>query len=188
MEKLGDSKITILYTILILVISISFVIAAVSVNNKINNTLINETEKPKLATVVNGKSIFDDSYTKIYLSHYNNFSDVNFREIKDGSIISALMKVGNFNHKHEGFIINNKKYVFDLIACDRETESCEFRINGMRTGKIHLDVDKGPVNFNINGEYKVKVNSIRYHICDPDLPVCDKRYEAYDLVNVSIVP
>ncbi|MBW2974689.1 hypothetical protein KY366_03130 [Candidatus Woesearchaeota archaeon] len=151
---------------------------------------VKKIEKPVLAEAINGKSI-NSPKVQQYIKWHNDFSSLEFEKIeqikKTEKKISRPMLVGNSNHELKGFEIENKKYAFDLIACDRETDSCEFKVNGIRTGKIHLNKDDGPIAFNIDENYKVKVNSIKYNICDPDVPICDKRYEAYDLVELEVV-
>lgn len=142
----------------------------------------NITIKPTLATVVNGKSIFDDSYTEIYLSHYTNLSYVDFKNLTQrGS--SALLKAGNVETKIEGFVLNNKKYAVHLIACNREKGTCNFRVNGVLAKRLSPD---GTNTFDLDENYMIKIKSIIIDFCDNRL-VCDYLLQSYDLVEIEVV-
>ena len=92
----------------------------------------------------------------------------------------------------KGFIINDKKYVIDLVLCDNEHLSCIFRVNGVPTGRITTKDrkfsffgPKEPKSFDLNDRYKIEVNSIESDYCN-NYRFCDMRHEAYDIVNVSV--
>ena len=147
-----------------------------------DNVSNNILEKPKLATVVNGKNIFDDSYTPIYLGHYKHFSDVDFKDLTPREN-SALLKAGNVETKIEGFVLNNKKYAIHLVACNREKGTCNFRINGA----VAKDLSPNGIStFDLDENYAIKINSIKIDYCD-NRRICDYYYQAYDLVEIEVM-
>ena len=100
--------------------------------------------------------------------------------------ISRDLRIGNFDHELNGLILDTKKYVIDLAACDERTKGCILKINGVDTYKIYADnTNKEQNTFDINDDYVIKINSIIFDFCD-NKRFCDTYFEAYDLVNVSI--
>ena len=149
-------------------------------NKSLTATIVlNKKEEPKLATVVNNKDIFSDSYTITYLEHYNNLSKVNFENLTKKS--SALLKAGNADTKIEGFILNDKKYAIHLVGCNKEKGTCNFRINGA----LAKDLSPDRV-FGLDGNYSVKIKSIKFDYCD-NRRVCDYLLQSYDLAEIEVV-
>ena len=122
---------------------------------------------------------FDVDYVKNYFSMMNNFSTTkDFENIQE---ISTFMKVRNKEDNIRAYTIANKNYVIHLLGCSASDFTCAFRINGIPTKKL-----KEGDTFSLNDGYSLKVNSIIIDYCD-NQRYCDLSYEAYDLVEVSIV-
>ena len=104
----------------------------------------------------------------------------------DVSIISEKLASGNSDHELKGLIIGNKKYAFELIACDEKTKGCIFNVNGIQSDMIYLSHDgKSSDSFSLNDEYEFRIESIVFNFCDHKR-FCDTYFEAYDWVNISI--
>ena len=99
------------------------------------------------------------------------------------------MKKGLFYKGFNGHMINGKRYIIELLACDRRSKSCSFMINGdVVTKNIFLsDKEKEgkQVGFDLDGDYMLVINSIRFDYCD-NKRICDYDYEAYDLVDIAV--
>ena len=147
-----------------------------------NESIANETREIGLATIINGRSIFEDAYAQVYLEHYRNFSDVAFKNMTERKK-SALLTAGNAETKIEGFVIDNKKYAIHLIACDREKGTCNFRVNGVLAKGMSLE---GTDTFILDDSYTLRVKSITFDYCDKR-PVCDYLLQSYDLVELEVV-
>lgn len=138
-----------------------------------------------LAEMINGRPI-NSLEVQNYINWHKNFSSLQFKDITDESGVSVDMKVGNFNHRFEGFIIDSREYAFELVACDERTKGCSFKINGIDTEKIYSsETNKTPKTFSLNDDYEIKINSIVFNFCDHKR-FCDAHFEAYDLVDVEI--
>ncbi len=143
--------------------------------------------QPQLATIVGGKSIDDDSYTREYLRLRGFFGNLPLETVdKDNG---AVFNAGNVPEDIKGFVINDKIYAIHLILCTEEHNSCYFRVNGVPTGQITTkdsDVNDAAKSFTLEEEYRLEVNSIQFNYCGT-YRFCDMRHEAHDVVNVSIV-
>jgi len=139
-------------------------------------------EKLKLATVINGKNIFNDPYARVYLNRYNNFSGIDFKKLGERKK-SVLLKAGNVETNVEGFVLNSKRYAIHLVSCNREEGTCNFRINGAIARSLSPN---GIDTFNLNENHSIKINSIKIDYCD-GRRVCDYYYQAYDLVEMEVV-
>lgn len=172
-SKKGDFKKYIFYLLISSIILSFFVVA--EINNSNNSLVLNE-----LATEVNGQSI-DTPYILSYLETYDNFENIDFREVNEKT--NNIMAVGNMQDNLKGYRLNSKNYAVHLIYCDKENQGCYFRINGVPTGKLAVNNELS--SFNINENYKLKLNSITFDFCD-GARFCDTHFEAYDIVNISI--
>lgn len=162
----------------IIVIAINTTTQKVSTNT--TNTT-NQTE-PTLATIVNGKNIFDDPYIHTYFSRYNNLSDVDFKTLAErGS--SAILKIGNVKNNIEGFILGNKKYAIHLVGCKIREKTCNLRINGAVFKDLSPD---GTNTVDLDEDYSMRVKTVKIDYCD-NRPVCDYLFQSYDLVEVEVV-
>jgi len=184
---------TFIYAIIFLIISVSIITSAVDINNSLHNETLNESfrivtnvsiEEAKFAQVINNVNIRVPEINR-YLEWYNNFSDLDYEVVSRNR--TTILKVGALEGNIRGYVIANEKYVIDPFDCDKRTYSCEFQINGVRTGKLsHFDRQQEPKEFNINNDYKLVVNDIYFDYCDGK-KVCDYYYEAYNLVSVTLI-
>lgn len=87
-----------------------------------------------------------------------------------------------------GLQLGSKQFVVEVIACNQERQSCAFRVNGVAKGALHINagVDR-PNEMRLDEEYVLKVNAIQFDYCD-DRRICDYRIQAYDVVDVSVIP
>ena len=139
------------------------------------------TLDPDLATVVDGKSIFDDPYLSTYMKKFNNLRDVQFKTLQERGGTKINFTSGNFvERKVEGFRLGNKNYGVHMTSCFKDSEECVFRINGLYT---RLSPKSNP--FDLDGKYAVVVNVIHYDHCD-EYP-CDYFFDAYDLVEAEVI-
>jgi len=155
-----------------------------------NNTVLNNTERLLailnnlgLSQQVNNLNVIGDNYSLIYFEHNNNFSNVSFESIKVNN--NLLLKSGNIEKEINAFEINNKRYIIDLLVCDKQNKYCWFRVNGIVIKRISYDVAYGKNEIILDDVYKIRVNDIKFDYCE-NKAVCDYYYDAYDFVNISI--
>ncbi len=147
-------------------------------SNPYNNNEVHTFILSKGLASINVPYSVNLNYTKQYLSYMNNFSDVNFQSI---NAVSTVMSSRNVNDKIRGYKISDKNYAIHLLGCDSSDISCAFRINGVPTRKLR----PGDI-FPLNDGNILKINSIVLDYCN-NQRFCDVIYDAYDLINYSIV-
>lgn len=183
--KKGGSRLN-----LFLILVILTVLVGVITTSGLNNTSADDvTTKIPLANVVNNVSI-QTPYIKQYLATYNDFSDVMYEKVLPNSVTHEVLTVGNHEDNIKGFEINGKRYAVHLLLCDYNLQRCFFRINGVPTGALHAFKEGQPEDsaaFNLDATYKIKINSITFDHCD-NRRFCNLHYEAYDIVNISVMP
>ncbi len=179
--KRGSSKSVILLFLAVLFVSVG-VIAASNLYGSDEGV----THK-KLAGTVNGVSI-NSPYIKEYIQAFKNFSEINHEKVTDKPFV---MTVGAKNKLVKGFEINNELYFIHLIYCDRYTDSCAFRVNGVPTNALYnskvKDRQGKQLFFNLNKEYRMIIESIQFDYCD-NRRFCDLYFDTYDVVDVKLVP
>ena len=202
-----DNKKSNIFSIIIIIASLSFVVGAVGINNTLNQssnltpdftiTSLNETvpvnvsalksNKTVLAKVFNEDNLDFDTESKArYLEIRKNFSDSKFTNIT--SNIDYNLKVGAKIDTLRAISINNNNYVIDLIKCKLQGRYCTFRINGVPAVRLHSFEEYGNSNinsFDIDGSYILKVNSIKFNHCE-GTGFCHFGYQSYDVVDVMI--
>lgn len=195
-DKKGQLK---FFTILVLVLMSVFVVAAVvsekvnqtsapqqelmSIDNStdelvVNNLLSNKTE-PKLAEVVDGKSIHTEYYDNDYSQHFN-LSKISYEKINNNALSSASLKIGNKMDWIKGFEINKEQYAIHLVGCNKQKKTCNFRVNGIS----FRDLSEGTL-FDLNNGHTIKIKSIKIEFCDNKF-VCDYMFDSYDLVEIEV--
>ena len=98
------------------------------------------------------------------------------------------MNVGAKQDKIRGVSINDSNFVVDLLYCKLQGRYCAFRINGVPVARLHSFKEFGNTkqnSFDIDGNYVLKVNSIKFSHCD-NKRFCHLGYEGYNIVNVSV--
>jgi len=153
--------------------------SSVSANAGVTNPLNNLD--PNLATVVNGKSIFEDPYIEIYMQKFNNLRNVEFKTLtSQGDYF--LLKVGHGDFGNlDGFILNNRKYVLHLLWCDHRVNDCIIRING---ALFNVSIE-GKSTIGLDSGHLLKIKSIKFDVCE--LEICDYLYDVYDFVESEVV-
>lgn len=178
MEK-KTGKIMLLFILMGILLILGLANAALNDNSGFFFDNISDKNSSQLAAFVNGKNIFSDDYGKEYLMRNNNFSDIKFAKLTENTKTVSL-KTGNVIDNIKGYEINKNKYAIHLIACDREKNTCNFRINGV------LANDLGVSNtFALDNSYGITVKSIKIDYCD-NRRVCDFLFDAYDLVEIEV--
>ena len=93
------------------------------------------------------------------------------------------------NEDKKGYRFNKKLYAIHLIACDTNTKSCAFRINGIPTGKLnpenHKEIKNPKTEFSLDETHSITIKNIQWNYCD-NRRFCDYHYEAYNKVEVEI--
>lgn len=181
----------VLFAVVLLLITILALFGSASSQPQISDDLaaVLSEKNPKLATVINGQSI-DDGYIRAYLGAYNYFSDIPYEVVLEGAAGEAVLAVGNQEDNIKGFEIEGKRYAIHLMACDYNLQRCSFRVNGVSTGGKHadrFDQNEAVATFDLDDSYRIKINSITFDYCD-NKRFCNLHYEAYDVVNVSVIP
>jgi hypothetical protein len=138
--------------------------------------LVKNVTEAKLATRINNQAIQRDVDTNMYLARYGNFSKVSFKKVEK---ISEKMsfKIDRTKKNFNGLIIDNKKYVFDMMGCYNDI--CYARINGQP-----MKLTQG-MNISLEDGNTVYVKTARSDVCDRK-PVCDMLYDSYDLVELEL--
>jgi len=155
-------------------------------DNSLASTNVSATDilnmlDPNLATVINGKSIFDDPYIGTYMQKFNNLMNVEFKTLQERDSNKINFTSGNFvEHKVEGFRLENKDYGIHMMSCFKDSNECVFRVNGLYT---RLSTGINP--YNLNDNYMIRINAIHYDHCDR-YP-CDYFFDAYDLVEAEVI-
>ncbi len=154
-------------------------------NESAIGTIEEEPEIILLAEEVNGISI-EDSYIQEYLELRNDFEDLLFAYLSDGSL---SMKEGNsITEEVKGYIIDGRKYAIHLILCDEEFRGCYFRINGVPTGRLISQDDsrsEGERSFVLDNNYTMDIKSIRFNDCGTRR-FCDVYWNEENIVELSI--
>ncbi len=157
------------------------------INESINLSLDASNKISVLAKVFNEDNLdFDREYKRKYLDLRNNFSEITFSNIT--SDVSYTLKVGAKNDKLRAIKINDNNFVIDLLYCKLQGRYCAFRVNGVPAARLHSFEEFGSdrINsFDIDGNYVLKVNSVKFNQCD-NHRFCHLGYEGYHLVDVSI--
>lgn len=166
-------------------IAILLLLPAVIVGAVLLNKTASSPETPQLATEVNHQSI-NTPYIQNYLQTYNNFADIPYEKVLPNSAVQARFTGGNQEDNIKGFEIANKRYAIHLIACDYNYQQCFFRINGVPTGALHASA-QAQTTFDLDDTYQIRVDGMQFDYCD-NRRFCNLHYEAYDIVNVSVMP
>ena len=145
----------------------------------------NLESKKVLAKLYNQDSgSFDKEYSKQYLAVYKNFSDIEYKAIDADDL--TIMKVGARKDNIKGFDIEGDRFAVHLIHCDRRSQSCAFRINGVPTGKLYTkNTLSKQTEFSLTKDYSLKIDSIKFDFCD-GRRFCNLFHEAYDVVDVEV--
>ena len=147
--------------------------------------ILSEPSNINLAEIVNGQSR-NTNYINSYLRSHNNFEGLEFRNVEQK--VTSQMRIGNDINNLKGYKLNFKNYAIHLIYCEKTSNSCFFRINGIPTKRIYSTEIKSEniqKSFNIDDRYQLKINSINFDSCG-ELNYCDAGSEAFDLVNILI--
>jgi len=170
----------------VVLVVLSIFVGAVTLNAT-NNLYQNMTKSIVLAKVFNEDNLdFDKSYRLKYLNNHKNFSNINFKKVVDRD--DNTFTVGSRNDNIKGFDINNQSYAIHLLYCEPQGRYCAFRINGVPAARLHsfLEVENSKITFfDIDEDYVLKVNSIKFNQCD-NKRFCHLGYEGYHVVDVSI--
>ncbi len=129
---------------------------------------------------------FDKESRSLYLQRRNNFSDISFSNITLDT--NYILKVGAKNDKLRAIKISDNNFVIDLLYCKLQGRYCAFRINGVPVVRLHSFKEFGnnkQNSFEIDGNYVLKVNSIKFNHCD-NKRFCHLGYEGYNIVNISV--
>ena len=142
--------------------------------------------QPLLADTVNGQSI-DTPDAQSFLDRYSEvYEKVNFEPVVDSSAYQML--IGNEMDNIKGYELSGKNYIVHLLNCEKSSNSCIFRINGVNTRRLYsseVKEDNLAKEFNIDGKYKLKINSVEFDYCG-DIVYCNLQYEAFDRVNMIV--
>jgi hypothetical protein len=151
-----------------------------------NETEINIT--PRLAAMVGGKTT-DTPYIRDYLEVYRNFSEINYDKLAFNSTLQVKMTIGAKEDNIKGFEAGEKLYAAHLIICNHNERTCSFRLNGIATGPISAANDinaKSPSKISLYENTTLQVEEVIWDYCD-GRRFCNMYYEAYDIVNVTVV-
>lgn len=155
---------------------------------KILKSQLYEERKKSLAKVELAELQVDYKYDvklkEDFLRWNKNYSEIRYEEITDSA--NHILTVGNKIDNIKGYKINGKGYAIELLACDRNRNSCAFRVNGVPTKRIYQkDVDEEPKSFDLGDGSVLMIDSIEFDKCD--YGVCDLHYDGYDAVDVGVV-
>lgn len=173
------SKIMLLFILVSVLLILGLANAALNDNLGFFSDSSSNKNSGQLAAYVNGKNIFLDEYGKGYLERNSNFSELEFKELTENTK-TVSFKTGNIIDNIKGYELDKNKYAIHLIACDRERNTCNFRINGVLAKELGVSS-----TFDLDNRYKIKVKSIKIDYCD-NRRVCDFLFDAYDLVEVEV--
>lgn len=131
----------------------------------------------------------DSALIERYKKAYNDFDDVDFNTIDSNSKYDFVLKAGNVPEKIEGVSINDEKFAIHLLVCNQASKNCFFRINGEPTGALYQaeDGENNPNAIALNKDYLLVINNIIFNYCN-NKRFCDSYFEAYHIVNLSIIP
>jgi len=129
---------------------------------------------------------YNVAFAENYLNLMGNYSDLSYEFLGDTERYDFILKEGNVLDNIKGISLSNKKFAIDLLACAQNTNSCGFRINGVPTKRIYANNDPSQNSFNLDPNYKLRLNSIIFDYCG-HVRVCDIDFDAYDIINISIV-
>lgn len=170
--------------ILIIVITIFVGISLAETENKyaVDPTMFTS----RGLAVIESVNTYDVSYANQYLNMMKNFSDIDFEDLGTSETRSSTLKTRNIIDDVRGYEDNNNKYAIHLLGCKNSKRSCSFRVNGVPTGHLFDSQEKGDTEFQIDQNHKIRIDSITIDFCD-GAQYCDLYYDAYDVVNLSII-
>ncbi len=175
---------------IVVMIFLILVVGAVSINEKVykvrylNITLESASEIARINNIE-----FNENYRDEYMQVFNDFSDISYKRIRTGESASKVMKIGAKKDNIAGYQIGDKRYVIHLIDCDREANSCAFRVNGVPTKDIYnskVEDSSKKKSFKLDSNHEIVIKSIQFNFCD-NRRYCDVPFDAYHLVEVEVV-
>ena len=144
---------------------------------------LSNLEKVELAEIEFGYD-YNVEMKENFLEWNKNYSEIRFEEINSSS--NQILIVGNKMDNIKGYKINGKGYAIELLACNRERNSCSFRINGIPTKRIYQeDMNEEPTSFNLGNGFELSIESIEFDKCD--FKICDLFYDGYDAVEIEVL-
>lgn len=182
----GKSRLSSL--VFVMLVFLGLIATIFSVNGNLNDNTIDQVIfTSRNLTVVFAPNSYDAEYVNKYFNMAKNFSDVLFEDLGTFSFYSTTMKVGNVMDNTRSYRIGNEKFVIHLLGCDISNLACMFRINGVPTKRLYSS-DKllAKSSFSLNPDYELRISSIIFDYCG-DARFCDLDFEAYHIVNISII-
>jgi len=129
----GQVKITVLIgTALLLLIALAAAQLTLEEDSPVLDRNITLSRAQDLAAL-NNKQL--DDYAAGYLERNNNFDDLEYVAV-NGDKHPVRMMIGNRQDDLKGFLVTDKRFAVQLMACDWEDRVCAFRINGVATGAM----------------------------------------------------
>jgi len=167
------------------VVSIIFVLALAALQAQSQQTPIELIQLEGKSILVKQMPAQNNALVQEYLSSHN-INQIPYESLTPGTTRNVTLRAGNIEEKILGFESGQDKFTIHLIHCDQESQSCAFRVNGQATGALSTAADKANA-ITINEHYLLKIDTILFDYCD-GRRFCDHHYQAYDMVNVSLVP
>ena len=134
-------------------------------------------QEPDYVALKKAKDIEEEQQIQEYYATYNDFKDLDFEEIETNEITKETKE-----HDIAGYLLDDKKYVVDIVTCQESHGGCYLKINGRNTGLLEIN---SSYVFGENKEYTLVISSIEYNVCGKRF--CDYGYDTYGLVTYKIV-
>jgi len=153
-----------------------------------NSNALNTPAKPVLAKVFGEDDLgFDKSNRDRWLEEHGHYANIKFKNVVPNQHLT--LKVGAKRDNIKGIKFDDQNFVIDLLTCNSYRRTCAFRINGVPTKRLYPFnefQDNRKHSFDLNQNYKLKINSVQFDYCD-GRRFCHLGYEGYHVVTVEVV-
>lgn len=134
--------------------------------------------KPRLAEVIFGKNISNDTIAQNYFLENNYFRDMSFQLLNGEKSIALKSDVSS---KRIGLQKDMQLYIFEFGGCDRLLRKCSIRVNGISSEGIP---EKSTLN--IDSDHSIQITSLQFDTCGQKR-FCDyDNGESYDVIEVKV--
>ncbi|MBI1972863.1 hypothetical protein HYS50_02570 [Candidatus Woesearchaeota archaeon] len=134
-------------------------------------------QEPDYTAIKRAQDAEEQQQVDEYYTTYKEFKDLKFEKVE----IIELTKEAK-EHDITGYLLDDKKYILDIVTCEESHNGCYLKINGKNIGLLQSGSSYA---FGENKEYTLEITSIEYNVCGKRF--CDYGYDTYDVVNYKII-
>jgi hypothetical protein len=138
--------------------------------------------------IVKSLPMQNNAVVDAYVKTHEEFEGVNYAVLSQDTQTRLQLRAGNLPEELKGVQTATERYALQLMMCDRQSQSCSFRVNGKSTGELYAHPGVNHANaVALDEKFILKIDKITFDFCD-NRRFCDSNFQAYDLVDTSIIP